>query len=329
MAYVKYTREMLAQAVTASESMSDVLRFLGLRLNGGSHAHLRRRLDHFGIDTSHFLGRAHARGKANPRRRRPDEILVVRPADAKRQSPTTLRRALEQTGRPYRCAACDVGAEWNGLPLTLQVDHVDGRFHDCRAANLRFLCPNCHTQTATYAGRNRPRRPVAVIRVDERGNPVTAPTRPVTGDDRAEILARVSQGELTVTDAARMIGCSRSHLYQLARRLSERGSLAAAPRRTRHPPDNRGAVIAFAVANPSLGPRKIAAALRARHPDPLDISATTIGTLLTRAGLNTRAARTTARDLTSERDFSPEGKGEGTTATSQISLPGSVSTSIV
>ena len=101
---------------------------------------------------------------------------------------------------------------------------------------------------------------------------------------------------MTVTDAARMIGCSRSHIYQLGRRLSERGSLAAAPRRPRIPPEHRDATIAFAVANPSLGPKKIAVALRARQPDPVEISATTIGTLLTHAGLATRAARAAARD---------------------------------
>ena len=223
MAYVKYTREMLVEAVAASVSMSDVLRFFGLPLNGGCHAHLRRRLDQFDIDTSHFLGRAHARGKASPRRQGPREILVLRPPDAKRQSPTTLRRALVQGGRPYQCAECGLGAEWNALPLTLQVDHIDGRFWDCRAANLRFLCPNCHTQTATYAGRNRPRQPIPVIRVDRRGDPVVMPTpaRPLTGAERADILGRVDRGEITVSDGARMIGCSRSYVYVLRRRLSE------------------------------------------------------------------------------------------------------------
>jgi hypothetical protein len=77
MSYVKYTRQMLAEAVSASTSMAGVLRHLGLRLNGGAHAHLRRRITQLGIDTSHFLGCGHARGKRSPRRRRPDEILVA------------------------------------------------------------------------------------------------------------------------------------------------------------------------------------------------------------------------------------------------------------
>jgi 5-methylcytosine-specific restriction endonuclease McrA len=63
-------------------------------------------------------------------------------------SPHALRR-------PYECAECRRGDTWNGRPLTLHVDHIDGRFWNCRPENLRFLCPNCDSQTATYAGRNR------------------------------------------------------------------------------------------------------------------------------------------------------------------------------
>ena len=62
MAYAKYTREMLSEAVAASTSMAEVLRYLGLPQNGGAHAHLRRRVDKLGIDTSHFLGSGHLRG---------------------------------------------------------------------------------------------------------------------------------------------------------------------------------------------------------------------------------------------------------------------------
>ncbi|WP_433375503.1 HNH endonuclease signature motif containing protein [Actinoplanes sp. CA-142083] len=148
MAYVKYTRAMLAEAVAASTTMAGVLRFLGIPITGGAHAHLRRRITHWDINTAHFLGSGHNRGAVSPRRRTAAEILVLRPHEAKRQQPAVLRRALEESGRPYRCADCGVGNMWNGRALTLQIDHIDGCFRDCRAENLRFLCPNCHTQTA-------------------------------------------------------------------------------------------------------------------------------------------------------------------------------------
>lgn len=57
-----------------------------------------------------------------------------------------------------KCAECKIGPEWNGKLLTLQVDHINGCNTDHRIENLRFLCPNCHSQTTTYAGANTTKR---------------------------------------------------------------------------------------------------------------------------------------------------------------------------
>jgi 5-methylcytosine-specific restriction endonuclease McrA len=43
---------------------------------------------------------------------------------------------------------------WNGLPIPLELDHVNGMRSDNRLSNLRILCPNCHAQTPNYRGRN-------------------------------------------------------------------------------------------------------------------------------------------------------------------------------
>jgi 5-methylcytosine-specific restriction endonuclease McrA len=171
----RYSREMLLTAVGPARSMSDVLRNLGIPLNGGAHAHIRRRLTQFGIDTSHLLGQAHRRGLPNPRRRTPAEVLVVRAAERKRAAPDTLRRALIAIGRPYRCAQCLVDGVWNGRRLVLHVDHVDGQFWNCQPDNLRFLCPNCHSQTPTYLGTRDARRAAGRPPIDE---PTRIPSTP-------------------------------------------------------------------------------------------------------------------------------------------------------
>lgn len=52
------------------------------------------------------------------------------------------------------CTICGCTATYNGLPLTLEMDHIDGNPDNNLASNLRLLCPNCHTQTSTYGVKN-------------------------------------------------------------------------------------------------------------------------------------------------------------------------------
>lgn len=53
------------------------------------------------------------------------------------------------------CSWCGQGPEWQGKPLTLELDHIDENHENNDLSNLRILCPNCHTQTPTYRGKRR------------------------------------------------------------------------------------------------------------------------------------------------------------------------------
>jgi hypothetical protein len=65
-----------------------------------------------------------------------------------------LKRRLLRLGlKTYRCEVCGL-SEWRGALLSLALHHVNGDKHDNRLENLQLLCPNCHSQTENFAGRN-------------------------------------------------------------------------------------------------------------------------------------------------------------------------------
>ena len=69
---------------------------------------------------------------------------------------TLKNQILKHKLLEYKCVGenCDCTGEWLGKPIALQLDHKNGVNNDNRIENLRFLCPNCHSQTSTFSGRN-------------------------------------------------------------------------------------------------------------------------------------------------------------------------------
>lgn len=294
MPYAKYTLDVLSTAVSQSRSIADVMRHLGIRWNGGAHAHISRQLRRFGIDTSHFVGSVHNRGGTSVNRKTAELILVKSSIDARRTPGFRLKRAMREVGIPERCARCGLGTTWNGEQLILHVDHVNGDFLDNRRENVRFLCPNCHSQTATFAGRSRrvlgrtlPAAPLAGTETPSRSE--TASSR----EDVVGVLVRFNDGELTAAQAAEELGCHRNHVFLMRKRLIEAGEMD--PRiRERLRAAQRDAVIAFALESPDKGYRAISAALRERPNGRMIVGHDRIRAILLDVGLNTPGARRSA-----------------------------------
>lgn len=81
-----------------------------------------------------------------------DQVLVENSSYARHH---VKRRILQEGLIQYRCACCGIGPEWNGKPMPLILDHINGVNNDNRLENLRFVCSNCDSQLDTYKSRNR------------------------------------------------------------------------------------------------------------------------------------------------------------------------------
>tara|TARA_B110000967_G_C18436654_1_gene341181 strand:- start:49 stop:483 length:435 start_codon:yes stop_codon:yes gene_type:complete len=75
------------------------------------------------------------------------------------QYPTNhLKNRLYVAGiKERKCEECGI-EEWNGKKIIHQLDHVNGISTDNRLENLKVLCPNCHSQTDTFCGKNKSRK---------------------------------------------------------------------------------------------------------------------------------------------------------------------------
>lgn len=142
-------KEKLSEAIRYSKSSKEVLEYLGLRAAGGNYTSLKKHVELYELTLPEWDYSKQAgviRIKFTD-----DEVFVVNSSYANRLS---LKKRLYAMGVKEECSECGQGTEWNGKPITLQLDHINGIHNDNRLKNLRIICPNCHSQTETYSGRS-------------------------------------------------------------------------------------------------------------------------------------------------------------------------------
>lgn len=145
----RHTEGKLREAVAKSSCIADVVRYLGIPPSGGNQFHIGKMVKKFSISTDHFdlnESRMRWRRASSRKKQEHEKVLVLGTNNSIRKRGSILSRALIESGITYECRICKNQGEWMGLPLILEVDHINSNYWDNRKQNLQILCPNCHSQ---------------------------------------------------------------------------------------------------------------------------------------------------------------------------------------
>jgi len=148
----------LLDVIEKSSSYSQVLRFFGLRVAGSNLRTLKNVMLKYNIPSTELDQRRSAFMKESTRLNMNLMYSTRTFDDVKKCNFSTIRNfILKNKLLEYKCQIPECGNEGFrfGKPLTLELDHIDGDRFNNELHNLRFLCPSCHSQTETFAGKAR------------------------------------------------------------------------------------------------------------------------------------------------------------------------------
>ena len=149
-----WTDEQLIEAYNSSRSIRQILIKLGLAPQGGSYKIIATHLNRLELDRNKLKGQGWSKGDkvtCNPAKKI-EEILVL---GSTYQTSKLRQRLISENIFDNICVECGVSEIYNYKPITLHLDHIDGNNTHNQINNLRLLCPNCHSQTETYCGKNK------------------------------------------------------------------------------------------------------------------------------------------------------------------------------
>lgn len=142
-----FSDDEFATIVMASKSLQEVSHKLGYQaLSGSSGQRIRKRILEQNLSTEHF-----SIGHKSPMKRTPENIFIENSTASQKVLRNHYKKG-EYT--PYVCAICGQEPFWNGKPMILILDHINGKNHDDRLENLRWVCPNCNYQLDTSNAKN-------------------------------------------------------------------------------------------------------------------------------------------------------------------------------
>lgn len=139
----QFTKEELEQWTKDSRSYRQLGQKIGYSMKGGSsHNEIKLMIQYHNLDISHFTGQGWNVNNFDYSRFKKGNVIKL----------TSALPAIVQL-RGHQCEVCK-NVEWNNQPIPLEIHHIDGDPLNNDLKNLQLLCPNCHSQTETWRGKN-------------------------------------------------------------------------------------------------------------------------------------------------------------------------------
>lgn len=154
-----YEKEFLSEQVKLSSSIAEVARRLKLRDKGSNFKTIKKYIDLYELDVSHFTGQRWNKGEHNTERTALIPLELILQNNTNYRSHSLKLRLFESGLKEEKCEVCGIKT-WQDKPITLELHHVNGDHYDNRLENLQILCPNCHSQTKNFRGKGSVRKEI-------------------------------------------------------------------------------------------------------------------------------------------------------------------------
>lgn len=157
----RYSDELLTSIVADSYSIAEILRKLNIVPAGGNYSTVRIKIKKLNLDTTHFTGMLWSKGRTKSdhlslRNKSANSVIPLDQVlikDRHTSSNGLKKRLIEEGIKSHICEMC-FATEWLGKKIPLELHHADGDSTNNELDNIQLLCPNCHSTTSNYRGRN-------------------------------------------------------------------------------------------------------------------------------------------------------------------------------